>query len=146
MTDHVAVFGIVRRPEGIAWPEATTRDLTARSDWERRRIHLSIKEGRFADREIDAMCRGEFAVHAMVDDPGFTMTVLPSGFRLYWGGRVFANCDAAMRMAEQAMSLNDDWNGFVTGTKTVHYDVREAMRKLHEEAERRGEILGNLVY
>lgn len=129
--------------EAIPWPSlaGVTRELDERPGWVRRTIPVQI---RGKPSTMEAMCRGELAVNAMLgDDLGFAISSSAAGFRLSCGGRVFARCADAMIAAEAMMAAGFRGSYERPGFTAVQ---AAALKTIWEAAERRGEILRDRVF
>ena len=142
--DAVALFGLQAADPTIPWPARGSAEtaLCERPGWERRTIPV-LDAG--CPSTMEAMCRGELAVNRMLGgDEGFAVCLAASGFRLSCGGRVFARCADAMAAAEAMMQAAAGWCDVPA---SGYGPVRgEAIRRVMEAAERRGEIMLDRVF
>jgi hypothetical protein len=138
------VFGLGFADPSIPWPArgSAEKELCERDGWERRTIP-TIDRG--APSSVEAMCRGQFAVNRMLGgDEGFAISLSASGYRLSYGGCVFARCADAMVAVEALMAAHEDWTQAEReGLSDAH---RSAMRTTIKASERRGEIMLDRVY
>ncbi len=128
----------------IKWPDrgSAERSLCSRDGWEMRVIPV-IDNGQ--PSTMETMCRDELAVNLMLGgDEGFAISLAVSGFRISYGGRVFARCADAMVAAEAMMASTTDW----TSCEAHGYSKAQiaALKAVMEAAERRGEIMLDKVY
>lgn len=137
------MFGVEFADPTIPWPERGSggRELTARAGWERQTISTMI---RGEPAQIEAMCREPLAVNVMVEGEGFAICLAASGWRISFGGRVFARCDDAMRAAEALMVADQAWSAVPRSDFSQHQIA--TLKAIVEAAERRGEILLDRVF
>ncbi|BCH33156.1 hypothetical protein MesoLjLc_50860 [Mesorhizobium sp. L-8-10] len=144
MADHIAIIGLKFADQSIPWPERGSAEtvLCDRPGWERHTIPV-VSRG--PETSVEAMCRGELAVHLMLGgDEGFAISLANGGWRISYGGSVFARCADAMAAAEAMMEASSDWSA----CPKVGFSAAqcEALRAIIEKAERRGEIMLDRVY
>lgn len=116
--------------------------LCDRPGWDRRVIPV-LDDGK--PSIMEAMRRGELAVNRMLrGDEGFAICLAATGWRISYGGRVFARCSDAMIAAEAMMEAHHNW------TACQDYPFTDAqvlaLKTIMEAAERRGEILLDQVW
>ncbi len=143
MPDNYAFIGVTVADPSIAWPKRgeAEKHFCERDGWEFRKIP-SVSRGR--PIKIDAMCNGVLAVNIMIDDEGFAISLASTGFRISYGGSVFARCDDAMQAAETMMAEHPDWESIQSrGVNDMH---RSVLRGIIKAAEKRGEIMLDRVY
>ena len=140
--DYVLIGLSIADPT-IPWPKPGSADLdiSDREGWERRFIPAMADGFRI---EIEAMVRGELAVNRMIEDEGFAICLADSGWRISYGGRVFARCQDAMRAAEEMMQWHKRW--FTLRRQAFTAEQIQVLRDVMEPAERRGEILMHRVF
>lgn len=140
----VAMFGLSVADPSIPWPARGSAEtqLCERDGWERRTIPV-VNAGRRTT--MKAMCRGELAVNRMLGgDEGFAISLAHNGYRISYGGRVFARCADAMVAAEALQAACGGWAEIdASGFSQAQIN---AMCSVIEAAERRGEILLDRVY
>ncbi len=90
------------------------------------------------------MCFGQLAVNVMLEGEGFAICLADTGWRISYGGAVFATCVAAMAAAEAMLSACPVW----TNARECGFteQQREALRLIVSAAEQRGEVLLDRVY
>jgi len=86
----------------------------------------------------------ELAVNVMLEGEGFAICLAHSGYRISYGGRVFARCEDAMRAAELMAASSSDWS--ICEVAPFNADQLDALRNIMRDAERRGEILIDRVF
>jgi hypothetical protein len=140
-----AVIGLIAVDPTAPFARTADPALLPREGWDGPvEINLDTSFGRVA---VPAMIKGELAVHNLVRDKGWTITVIQYGQRIHFGGRVFARADDAMAMAERMMSAHARWRDFFDHTAPdIPMQVREAINGEYQAAERRGEILRDRVF
>lgn len=143
MTEHAVLMGLQVADPSIPWPARGSggRELIDRKGWERRTIPV-MDRGKPSTAE--AMCRGELAVNVMLEGEGFAICLATGGFRISYGGRVFARCEDAMVAAEAMMMANESWerirlHGFSQFQASFLSGIMMA-------AEQRGQILIDRIY
>jgi hypothetical protein len=144
MPDRVMLIPLRAADPLIQWPArgGAETELCGRDGWERREIP-TVDGGRAAT--MAAMCRGELAVNRMLGgDEGFAISLAASGFRISFGGAVFARSTDAMVAAEAMLAACGDWTSCETADFGDHH--RQALRAIIKAAERRGEIMLDRVY
>lgn len=143
MTEQFATIGLTAADQSIPWPKRgeAEKALCEREGWERRQIPAQ-RLGQPVT--IEAMCCGELAVNLMMDDEGFAISLARTGWRISYGGSVFARCADAMLAAETMMTEHTDWSAVQSqGFDDKH---RRVLKVIIEEAEKRGEIMLDRVF
>jgi hypothetical protein len=141
----IASFGLQVADPTITWPQQSESALCEPSaGWTKDAVALSTSKAKPV--VVDALCYGELCVHRMVDDEGFTITTKANGLRIFSRGRIFARCQDAMAMAEYMTTLYSGWTEHTGGVRNVPSNVGAEFTKAHDEAERRGEILRDMVF
>src|SRR5438128_2106644 len=138
------VFKMTAADPTIPWPArgSAEKALCDRPGWDRRTIPV-IDGG--APSIMEAMCCGELAVNLMLrDDEGFAICIAATGWRISYGGRVFARCADAMVAAEAMMEAAPNWA--LCQTRPFTDAQALTLKSIMEAAERRGEILLDQVW
>lgn len=131
--DHVVSVGLKIADSNIPWPSQAEETLSDRDGWERKTIFVLTAPGQ--PDHVEAMVKREWAVPRMIGDPGFATTLVPSGFRLHAGGRVWATSEAAMETIERLQILCPDW---AKAWNTNYTDrLRITFQSVHEDAEKK---------
>lgn len=138
-----AILGVMLAEQSIPWPKRgeAEKELCEREGWSLQEIP-SMRLGQPV--MIEAMCRGQLAVNHMMDDEGFAISLSESGWRISYGGRVFARCGDAMQAAEAMMAEPIDWN--IIESRGFNDDHRRILKAILEDAEKRGEIMLDRVF
>lgn len=143
MGEQFAAFGATYADPRIPWPKrgSAERVLSSRAGWSVQTIPTVVK-GKPAT--IEAAVHSVLAVHRMVDGEGFAISLASNGFRISYGGAVFARCGDAMVAAETMLAGSAGW----TRVPDVGFTdkQREALRVIIDAATQRGEILLDRVY
>ena len=142
--NNYVAFGLTFADMSISWPARgrAEKDLKDRDGWEKRTIP-TICKGK--PSTVEAMCCGDLAVnHMLGEEEGFAISLANSGFRISFGGRVFAKSTDCMMAAESMLEACQDWPRCEVYGYTEKQ--RNVLRTVMEAAERRGEILLDRVY
>lgn len=93
---------------------------------------------------MGAMCRDPLAVNVMAEGEGFAICLSATGYRISYGGRVFARCVDAMVAAEAMLCADLDWAAVPKSGLTPRQ--RSSLKAIFEGAEVRGEILLDRIF
>lgn len=138
----------MKRASDVVWPTAEAH-LCEREGWVRGTILPDLIGPEYV---VDAMISGGLAVHRMIGkdgeewtlDEGWTISTI-NGLRITCGGRVFATCNAALKVAEQMGTQDPAWIEWTEKRARLSDGHREKLCMLFEGAEADGEILSLLT-
>lgn len=138
-----AILEQTDKPADFPWPDPKTYDSSLREQGGWTLAEISSVRLR-KPIKITALVKGELAVNRMIEDVGFTISTSVRGWRLSYGGRVFASAAAAMRVADEMMKACGGWSEIDVRGYTKHQ--ADIFGRLTDEAEAAGEIFLDRVY
>jgi len=142
--DHFAVIRMQKADPTINWPKLGSAEtkLCERDGWHRCDIPVLTVDGK---THIESMTRGQLAVHLMLgEDEGFAIALSDTGWRISYGGSVFARCNDAMVAAEAMLENCPDWIEVRRRGFNDHH--RQVLKEIITAAEKRGEIMPLRVF